>query len=109
MITDEDRKKALLSPNIGKHGKRKSTLLKDEMRKKFIEYFGVRFDGILEKLNEAIASGNMPATFEVLHQLIGTADNNLIPDETGVPSKEAMELAKEFDEYFYQKLKRIKT
>ncbi len=82
---EEARKKALLSPNIGKRGKSKKTLRKEELRKMFIEYFGERFMPLLEKLEMAVKKGNMTAILEVLRQLIGSAETKTDITSGGEP------------------------
>lgn len=73
----EAREKAWKSPNIGKRGKNKKTIEREELRAKFTEYFGEKFLTLLKQLEKAGKDGNMTAILEILRQLIGSADNKL--------------------------------
>lgn len=80
----EFRKKAYESPDIGKHGPWKETLKREELKAKFIEYFGERFLPILEAIEKAIKDGDVNAAFKALEQLIGKP---ALPIEGGDPNK----------------------
>jgi hypothetical protein len=74
---EEARLKALQSPNIGKHGKRKATLLKEELRAKFIEHMGGKFGKILDALEKKVDEGNVQAILASIEQLIGKAEEKI--------------------------------
>lgn len=65
------------SPNIGKRGKSKKTIEREELRKQFTEYFGNKFLILLTQLESAVKKGNMVAVLEVLRQLIGSAESKV--------------------------------
>ena len=73
-MTPEIREKALESPDIGKRGKGKITLMREEMRLKFMNRMEQKFDVLLDAIeNRAVSAQNVEMLKEVLKQTIGEA------------------------------------
>ena len=61
-----------LSPDTGKRGKSKSTLIKERLRERFMERMESRFDKMLDKLEEVgHEKGNPHLLKDLLEQTIG--------------------------------------
>ena len=72
----QDRLKALQSPLIGKHGPRKKTLEKEELRAKFVAHFGSKLPEIMDLMEEYMKKGKTELLLETLRQLIGSPEKD---------------------------------
>ena len=71
---DAVRPQALAHPLIGKHGKRKKTLEKEELRAKFVAHFGSKLPEIMDLMEEYMKKGKTELLLETLRQLIGSPE-----------------------------------
>ena len=108
---DEYREKAVLSPNTGKHGPRKSTLLKREAEERYIEKLVEEFEPILKvHLEEAKKPGNVTERLQAIKTILGTdeekkGDKHIHLHQHSELSEESKKLIEEYE----QKLKELKT
>ncbi len=77
--------KAWQSPNIGKHGKAKKTLMREELKSKATEYLGERLPLLLETIESSIKSGDVNAAFKALEHLIGRPEKSIDVTSKGRP------------------------
>ena len=73
---DAVRPQALAHPNIGKHGKRKTTLQKEDLRKKFVAHFGSKLPEIMDLMELYMKKGKTELLLETLRQLIGSPEKD---------------------------------
>ena len=108
----EANKKSLESPNIGKHGPRKSTLLKREAEERYIEKLVEEFEPILKvHLEEAKKPKNVTERLQAIKAILGTdeekGDKHLHLHK--YENSELNEVQKKLIEEYEQKLKELKT